>query len=113
MKNARCTENVVQRMHGWPRLVRGQVTERLERHQSASTAPTMGRLTELENPLGVFRGRSVETSSVDRGMSRAAVARLLPDEYRQLAKGSQENAPQNPDASHAPHDVRAQTPEQS
>lgn len=77
---------------------RVDVAERLKRPQSASTAPTDGRMTELENSLGVSRGRSVETSPVVRGMSRAAVARLLPDECRQLAKGAQENEPQHPDA---------------
>jgi hypothetical protein len=90
------------RMRDWPRLESGQVAERPELSQSASTAPTMDRMTELENPLGIFRGRSVETSPGVRGMSRAAGHRLLPNEYRQLAKGAQENAPQHSDASPSP-----------
>ena len=91
------------RMRDWPRLVADRVMERLELSQSASTAPTTGRMTELENPLGVSRGRSVETSPEDRGMSRAAGHRLLPHEYLQLAKGAQENAPQRSDASPSPY----------
>jgi hypothetical protein len=74
---------------------------RLELSQSMSTAPTVGRMAELENPLGVFRGRSVETPPEDRRMPHAARHRLLPHEYRQLAKGAQENAPQHSDASPA------------
>ena len=58
-------------------------------------------MAELENPLGVFRGRSVETPPEDRRMLHAAGHRLLPHEYRQLAKGAQENAPQHSDASPA------------
>jgi hypothetical protein len=89
------------RMQGWPRSVGGQVMERLELSQSASTAPTTYRMAELENPLGISRGRSVETPPGDRRMSRAAGHRLLPHEYHQLAKGAQENAPQHSDASPA------------
>src|SRR3954470_11285420 len=72
--------------------------ERLERHQSASTAPADDRMAELENPLGVSRGRSVETPPEGRRMSRAAVARLLPHKCIELANGAQENEPQHPDA---------------
>lgn len=88
-------------VQGWPRSGSGQAMERLELSLSASTAPTVGRQAELENSLGVFRGRSVETLSEVRWMPRAAGHRLLPCEYRQLAKGAQENAPQRPDASPA------------
>jgi hypothetical protein len=90
-------------MRDGPRLVSGQVMERLKLSQSASTVPTVGRMAELENPLGMFRGRSVETPPVDRGISRAAGHRLLPHEYRQLAKGAQENAPQHSDARPSPY----------
>jgi hypothetical protein len=71
--------------------------ERPELSQSASTAPAVGRMAELENPLGWSRGLSVETPPEDRRMPRAAGHRLLPHEYRQLAKGAQEKAPQHPD----------------
>lgn len=90
------------RMQGWPRLDGGQVMERLELSQSARTAPTVSRMAELENSLGVIRGRSVETPPEGRGLPRAAGHRPLPHEYRQLAKGAQENVPQHSDASPAP-----------
>lgn len=68
-------------------------------------APTAYRMAELENSLGVFRGRSVETPPGVSGMPRAAVARLLPHERIELAKGSQENEPQNPDARSLPFNI--------
>jgi len=92
-------------MRGRPRLERRQVMARLERHQSASTAPAVSRMAELENSLGVSRGRSVETPLAVRRMSRAAVARLLPHEYVELAKGAQENAPQHSDAGLSPQSL--------
>lgn len=72
--------------------------ERLERLQSVSTAHTAVRLAELENPLGISRGRSVETPPEYRELPHAAEARLLPREYAELEKGAQENEPQHPDA---------------
>jgi hypothetical protein len=76
-----------------------QAMERLERLQSVSSAPTVVRKAELENPLGVlFRVRSVETPPEVRGMPHAAGARLLPREFAELATGAQENATQHPDA---------------
>lgn len=72
--------------------------ERLDRHQSVSTTRAAGRLAELENSLGVSRVRSVETPPEVCAMSHAAVARLLPREYAELATGAQENATQHPDA---------------
>ena len=75
-----------------------QAMERLERHLSVSTVRAVGRLAELENPLGVSRGRSVETPPEGRARLHAAVARLLPREYAELEKGAQENVPQHPDA---------------
>ena len=75
-----------------------QAVERLERLQSVSTARTAGRLAELENPLGVSRGRSVETPPEDRALPHAAGARPLPREFAELETGAQENEPQHPDA---------------
>jgi hypothetical protein len=76
--------------------------ERLERLQSAARKPTRPCGAELENSLGVSRGRSVETPAGDRRPSQeercVAGARLLPREFAELEKGAQENAPQHPDA---------------
>src|SRR6185369_17807436 len=68
------------------------------RHQSASTAPAWHRMAELENSLGVSRGRSVETLPAVRRMPRAAVDQTAPTRFAsKLAKGTQENEPQYPD----------------
>ena len=75
-----------------------QAMERLERLQSVSTTPTVGRIAELENPLGISRGRSVETLPGGCGVSHVAEARPLPREYAELEKGAQENWPQHSDA---------------
>lgn len=64
--------------------------------------PTIDRMAKLENPLGMFRGRSVEAPPGGRGMSHAADARLLPHDCIELAKGTQENEPQYPDARSLP-----------
>lgn len=63
------------------------------------TTPTVGRMAEPENSLGVLsRCHSVETPPAVRGMSRAALARLLPAEIAELETGAQVNAQQHPDA---------------
>jgi hypothetical protein len=80
-----------------------------------SAKPTVDRMAELENPLGVSRVRSVETPPEDRRRSQeprcVAEARLLPREYAELETGAQENATQHPDACSArrlpPHDMNS------
>ena len=64
---------------------------------------------KLENPLGMFRGRSVEArldECAGASATRYAVAGLLPHDCIELAKGSQENEPQNPDARTSPRHYR-------
>lgn len=81
---------------------RVEVAKRLERQQSARTTPAEGRMAEAGKSLGdapvAVRLKPLPEVS---GMSRAALARLLSDECRQLAKGAQENEPQHSDASSA------------
>lgn len=47
-------DSVINRMQSGQRSGSGQVSERLELPQSASTAHAVGRTAELENPLGVI-----------------------------------------------------------
>ena len=64
---------------------------------------------KLENPLGMFRGRSVEArldGCAGASATRYAASGLLPHDCIELAKGSQENEPQNPEARTSPRNHR-------
>ena len=60
---------------------------------------------KLENPLGMIRGRSVEArldGCAGASATRYAAAGPLPVDCIELAKGTQENEPQYPDARTSP-----------
>ena len=68
---------------------------------------------KLENPLGMIRGRSVEARPMGGPALRQrepAASGLLPHDCIELAKGSQENEPQNPDARSSPRDEYVERP---
>src|SRR5687767_13686359 len=98
-------------MRNWPRLESGRVMERLNMALGPCVInPRRKRDGQLENSaakvgIGVSRGRSVFPSRGDVQALRQredAGSGLLPHEYRQLAKGAQENVPQHSDASSSP-----------
>ena len=60
---------------------------------------------KLENPLGMIRGRSVEALPMgvpELRQREHAASGLLPVDCIELAKGTQENEPQYPDARTSP-----------